>query len=76
VPNKHPVTLHYFTMTFSHSYCHLAHVSVTVKLTDYMETKCLQNLKMQCFILRLYSDLFGALYFELEPSNINKAIFF
>jgi len=49
-----------FKMTISHSHCHLAQVSVTVKLTGYMRTECPQNLNMYCFILCLYTKMFGA----------------
>jgi len=31
---------------------------VTIQFACYMETKYLQNLNMQCFILRLYTNLF------------------
>ena len=37
---------------------------VTIKFTCYMETKYLQNLNMQYFILCLYTNLFRGLKFR------------
>jgi hypothetical protein len=77
MPNKHKVILHCSTIidSFTQLLPSGARIS-NCKITVYVGTEYLKNLKMQCFIIRLYTDLSGACVSTWTPQISQQELFF